>query len=186
MRETHSSHCNQLHPLWSKTAMEGPRCRGEPRGRGRALTMALSSLFDGTQRRSRPARAHHGARLTPRWHAKKVTASARSPWRSAHSSMARKEGHGQRALTMALASLLDGTQRRSRPARARHGARLTPQWHAKKVTASARSPWRSPHSSMASANEDCCRPCNRAPLSPDSNLRASSYVVIASMYLLSP
>ena len=91
-----------------------------------------------------------------------------------------------RAHHVALISLFDGTQRRSRPARAHHGARLTPRWHAKKVTASARSPWRSPHSSMASANEDCCRPCNRAPLSPDSNLRASSYVVIASMYLLSP
>jgi hypothetical protein len=110
MRETHSSHCNQLHPLWSKTAMEGPR-----------------------RTSSKPRRAIAGV-------------AARSPC----------------------------------------GAHLTLRWHAKKVTASARSPWRSPHSSMASANEDCCRPCNRAPLSPDSNLRASSYVVIASMYLLSP
>ena len=100
----------KLHPLWSKTAMEGPR-----------------------RTSSKPRRAIAGV-------------AARSPC----------------------------------------GARLTLRWHAKKVTASARSPWRSPHSSIASANEDCCRPCNRAPLSPDSNLRASSYVVIASMYLLSP
>ena len=100
----------KLHPLWSKTAMEGPR-----------------------RTSSKPRRAIAGV-------------AARSPC----------------------------------------GAHLTLRWHAKKVTASARSPWRSPHSSIASANEDCCRPCNRAPLSPDSNLRASSYVVIASMYLLSP
>jgi hypothetical protein len=112
MRETHSSHCNQIaSPLVEDGhAMEGPR-----------------------RTSSKPRRAIAGV-------------AARSPC----------------------------------------GARLTLRWHAKKVTASARSPWRSPHSSIASANEDCCRPCNRAPLSPDSNLRASSYVVIASMYLLSP
>jgi hypothetical protein len=49
-----------------KVLEERPRSRGEPsRAWPRAHHVALVSLFDGTQRRSRPARARHGARLTP-------------------------------------------------------------------------------------------------------------------------
>ena len=53
VRETHSSNCN---PIASPLVEKRPRSRGEPS----------------------PARphAHHGALLTPRWHAKKATAIA--------------------------------------------------------------------------------------------------------------
>ena len=53
VRETHSSNCN---PIASPLVEKRPRSRGEPSP-------------------ARP-RAHHGALLTPRWHAKKATAIA--------------------------------------------------------------------------------------------------------------
>jgi hypothetical protein len=60
-----------------KVLEERPRSRGEPsRAWPRAHHVALVSLFDGTQRRSRPARARHGARLTPQWRVQMRTAAA--------------------------------------------------------------------------------------------------------------
>ena len=61
----------QLHPLWSKNVLEAAESH---RRRGRALTMALCSLLDGTQRRPRPS--PHDARLTPQWRVQRRIAAA--------------------------------------------------------------------------------------------------------------